>query len=662
MMTAMWGALESPVQAAARNAILATCGEIAKSIRRTASWEGTLKIGAWAGILSCVAATALPAGAGAAGTQQDTIIVGAWQQPRGFLDTPNNQAIVGEIALLYRPHFVVRRNFGFQPNPVLVDGDLPTFANGGARYRQVTVKKGEPIFNAAKFLVEPAAAATQAKQLIVTGRIKRGLKWEDGQPLTAHDFVFAWQKSCEKDSSALDVSNCPFGSVEGASGAIASYEAKDDTTLELTFTPNAIDPVYQMLVFEPDTGGGGEPQPEHLLKGLSAAAMASDQRATGGESAVPIGYGPYRMTAWKKGDSVSFEANPNWAGAAPKTRKITYRFFTDATAMVNALAAGEIDATSVIAGLLDDQLPYVESLVKRGQVRFSVEPNAASFEYMQMNFNDPADKTFGKPHPVLSEYAVRKAISMALDRKKMVDEIYYGHAAIVDQPQLPQMKSYNLAWGKIVYDPAGAKRLLDEAGWKPGADGIRVKNGVRAKLNLLTTSGSSPRQKSVQIIQANLKDLGIDVATTFQPSSVVFTRDGVYGRNFDLVQFARYFTVSDPGAWFFTEFSCDQTPTPSNGFTGNNLSGWCNPSVSNAAAHQDFMTLDDAERAKDWETIVKAFFSPPTGGNYKTGGYPVVPLHTRPNLLATSPGLKGAAIDPTEFFTWNVETWTLSGE
>src|SRR5208282_4909770 len=124
----------------------------------------------------------------------------------------------------------------------------------------------------------------------------------------------------------------------------------------LTFTPNALDPTYQVLVFGPE----GKPQPEHLFKGMTAAAIYGDPRATGGESAVPIGYGPYRMTRWKKSDFVAFEPNANWAGSAPKTPKVTYRFFTDATALVNALVAGEIDATSVIAGMLDDQVPYVE--------------------------------------------------------------------------------------------------------------------------------------------------------------------------------------------------------------------------------------------------------------------------------------------------------------
>jgi peptide/nickel transport system substrate-binding protein len=189
----------------------------------------------------------------------------------------------------------------------------------------------------------------------------------------------------------------------------------------------------------------------------------------------------------------------------------------------------------------------------------------------------------------------------------------------------------------FVPEPRDAAGLAAE--WKPGPDGIRIKDGVRAKVNYLTTSGSAPRQKSAQIIQANLKEIGIDVAITFQPASVVFSRDGVYGRNFDLMEIGPFFDTGDPGSWLYTGFHCDQIPSPANGFTGNNLSGWCNRDVSDATARQAFLTLDDAERAKDWEVIVKGFFAPPVGGDCKTGGYPMVPLHTRPRLMATSPRL-----------------------
>lgn len=491
--------------------------------------------------------------------------------------------------------------------------------------------------------------------MVVTGKLKPGLKWSDGEPLTAKDFIYAWKKNCEADSGAIDVTYC-LGDVAGSAGVVQSYQAPDDTTLVLTFVPNALDALYQILVFGPE----GTPQPEHLFKDMKAADILKDERATGGETASPLGYGPYVIKEWKKGDHTTFTANPNWVGTPPKTANIIYRYFTDSTALAAAAIAGEIDSTSAITGLSVDQAPYMESVAKTGAIKYSADPNSASFEMLYLNYDDPTDKTFKKEHPVLGDYAVRKAISMALNRQQMVDTIYYGQSAVVEQPQLPQMKSYNPEWGKITYDVEAAKKLLDEAGWKVGADGIREKNGVKAKLNYLTTSGNPPRTKASQVIQASLKELGIDVATTFQPSSVTFSSDGLYGRNFDMIQFANVFSVVDPGGWLYGVASCDQILTPENDFAGSNFAGWCNKAASDASAHQNYLTLDEKERVKDWETIIKAYFAPPTGDDYRTGGYPVIPLFTRPTYLATAPGLTGAALDGTEYFTWNAGDWTLT--
>jgi len=294
-------------------------------------------------------------------------------------------------------------------------------------------------------------------------------------------------------------------------------------------------------------------------------------------------------------------------------------------------------------------------------VNYTVDKNAASFEMLYINYNDPSDKTFQTPHPVLSDYAVRKAIALALNRQQMVDTIYYGDSAVVEQPQLPQMVSYDPSLGTIAYDPEESKRLLEEAGWKDSdGDGIREKNGVKASINYLTTSGNPPRLKASQVLQASLKDIGIEVNLTYQPSSVTFSQDGLFGRNFDLIQFANVFSVVDPGSWLFGVAACSQIPTPENGFSGSNFAGWCQQDAANAATHANFLSLDTAERKADWKIVLEKYFAPPEGDDYRTGGFPVIPLFTRPTYLAIAPGLEGAALDSTEYFTWNDQTWKLT--
>jgi len=588
----------------------------------------------------------------------DTIIVGTWQQPRGFYDPAVTQAIAVEIELMFRPRFVQRVNFGFQPNPALVEGELPTFDNGGAVLNDVTVKTGDPIFDTTTYLVGPATADTQVKQLVVTAKLKSGLMWDDGEPLTARDIAFAFSTNCLEGSEAVDLVYCPLGSVEGAGGILSSFEATDDTTLVTTYVPGALDATFVIPAY-----GYYGILPEHLFEGMAPADIAADERATGGENAVPLGFGPYKMVEWKIGDTMTFTANEFWSGEAPKTPNIIYKFYADSTSLAAGVIAGEIDSTSGITGLAVDQAPYMESVAARGLVNYSVDENSASFEMLYINYDDPNDKTFKTPHPLLSEFCARKAISLALDRQQMVDTIYFGDSAVVQQPQLPQMASYDESLGVLTYDPEAAKTTLEECGWVDSdGDGIREKNGVKASINYLTTSGNAPRQKASQILQASLKDIGIEVNLTYQPSSVTFSADGLYGRNFNLIQFANVFSVVDPGNWLFGVANCDQVPTPENGFAGSNYAGWCEKSASDASAHQAYLTLDEAERQADWKTIIAAYFSEGDPSDYRTGGLPVIPLFTRPTYLATNPGLSGAALDGTEYFTWNVETWTLTLE
>jgi peptide/nickel transport system substrate-binding protein len=600
------------------------------------------------------AATEPPATA--APTMADTIIIGTWQQPRGFYTPAVTQAIAVEISLIFQPRFFMPNNYQHVANPVLDEGDLPTLENGGAVLNDVTVKAGDPIFSTETYAVEAAAADTQAKQLVVPGHIKAGLKWDDGQPLTTNDFVLAWKTNCTPDGGAIDLTYCPLSSTDGATGLLTNYEAPDDTTFVMTYVPGALDPSYYYIGFGPYGA-----LPSHIFKDMAPADIAADERATGGENAVALGYGPYKMVEWKKGDHITFAPNEFWAGEAPKTPNIIYKFYSDSTSLAAGIIAGEIDSTSGITGLAVDQAPYMESVAKRGLVNYTVDKDAASFEMLYINYDDPSDTTFKTPHPVLSEFCVRKAMGMGIDRQKMVDTIYYGDSAVVNQPHLPQMVSYDETQGVVTFDVEGAKKTLEDCGWVDSdGDGFREKNGVKAAFNYLTTSGNAPRQKASQVFQANMKDLGIDVTLGYQPSSVVFSGDGLYGRNFNVIQFANVFSNTDPGSWWFGVANCGQVLTPENNFAGSNYAGWCYKPASDAVAEAAYQTLDTDKRKADWNTALAAYFSENDAAtDYHSGGFPVIALYTRPDYLATNPGLSGAALDPTEYFTWNVATWTL---
>jgi peptide/nickel transport system substrate-binding protein len=357
------------------------------------------------------------------------------------------------------------------------------------------------------------------------------------------------------------------------------------------------------------------------------------------------------MSGWVKGDTITFEANPNWTGQPAKTRQIIYKLFTDAVAVASAVIAGEIDSSSGQTGVDVDQFPYLDSVAQNGDISFQVDTSTARFEMLFFNFYDPKDKSLETLNPFLGDIQVRKAIAMALNRQQMVDTIFYGQSKLVEQPHLPQMVSYDLSQGKIPdFDPEGAKQLLDQAGWVPGADGIRAKDGVRATMTIVTTSGVPLRQKALQIAQANLSEVGIEVNLTFQPSSVFISSDVLYSRAFEVALFANSFSVMDPGNWWYTIAACDQIPTPANGFAGGNYAGWCDQEASQAVTDANFVTLDDAARKADWNLALKKYFE---------NGYPLIPLFIRPAMLATSPDLAGPKLNSTEYFTYSAATWEL---
>lgn len=590
--------------------------------------------------------------------QRDTIVIGTWQQPRSFSPYANNQSISAEITLLFQPRFVTRNNFGFAANPDLVDGDLPSIErnDGSAVLNTVDVKAGEPVFDPETLSVIPAPEdRSGVQQLVVTGKIKPGLVWSDGEPFTAEDLVFTWQVNCSDNSGALDLTNCPLDSTVGAVGQLVSYEAVDETTVRATYVPGAVDPIYFITVFAPYGVIA-----KHLFEGQTPEEILLDDRHLGGENANPLSFGPYQIVEWIKGDRIVLEPNPNWAGKPPTTPQVIYRFFADATAVAAAVIAGEIDASSGITGINVDQVPFMESTASQGVINFETDANAASFEMLYLNYFDPNDPTFQTPHPVLGDYAVRKAIALALNRQQMVDTIFFGGSTVVGQPQLPQMMSYDPAAGELVFDPDQAVAVLEEAGWVDSdGDGIREKDGVRAAINYITTSGSTPRQRAAQIIQASLGEIGIEVTLNFQPSSVVFSTDVLYNRNFDMIQFANTFTVVDPGTWWFGVASCQQIPLPDNNFSGANYSGWCQADASDAVARAAFLTLDLDERKALYRQAVERYFAPPDESGFASGGFPLIPLHLRPNYLGTVPGLAGPALDSTEFFTWDSNVWSL---
>ena len=294
--------------------------------------------------------------------------------------------------------------------------------------------------------------------------IRNDVKFTDGEPLTAGDVAFTYN-TVKETSSVND-----FTMLDHA-------EAADDTTVIFHMTrPFSIWP-YTMA----EVGI----LPEH----------AYDSATYGTE---PVGSGRYILKQWDKGQQVILEANPDYYGEAPKMKQVTILFMEEDAAFLVA-QSGQVDLAYTSATYSEEEvggytLAAYESVDNRGLNLPAVSETT-----------DSEGRTVG--NDFTSDVLVRRAINIGVDRQEMIDHVLngYGSPAYSVCDQLPW---YNET-SEVSYDPEGAAALLDEAGWVLGEDGVREKDGVQAKMNLLYSNGDSVRQALAADFADQMEELGI---------------------------------------------------------------------------------------------------------------------------------------------------------
>ena len=290
-----------------------------------------------------------------------------------------------------------------------------------------------------------------------TVTIRDDVSFTDGEALTAEDVAFTYN-TVKATSSVNDFT------------MLSSAEAVDDTTVVFHMTtPYSIWPYTMAIVGI---------VPEHAY-----------DSATYGSN--PIGSGRYTLVQWDRGEQIILEANPDYYGEAPKMKKVTILFMEEDAAFL-AVQAGQADLAYTSA-VYADQSPAGYSLLSCESVD-------------NRGINLPTEG-----NPVTADLAVRRAINIGVDREEMIRNVLggYGTPAYSVCDKLPW---YNPA-SEVAYDPEEAVRLLEEAGWVLGDDGVRVKDGVRAELNILYSTGDSVRQALAADLSNQLAELGIACTT-----------------------------------------------------------------------------------------------------------------------------------------------------
>lgn len=323
----------------------------------------------------------------------------------------------------------------------------------------------------ADLTVEPLLAQTLPEVsddgLTVVFTLRDGVTFHDGTPLTADDVVFTYE-------SALDPAHASPAAADLT--AVERVEAVDERTVRFTLA-------HPHSSFTTAT----------VLGIVSREAFADQDLAAAGTGSL-VGTGPYRIESYRPGDRLVLAAQDDYWGEQPQVRRAVFVFAADDAARVARLASGEVDGALLAPqalGRFEDDEGY--DVVRR---------DTADFRAIVL---PEADAVTGDP-------AIRQALHTGLDRQAVVDGPLAGAGRPAYGPIPPEAPEYSEVV-KVEPDPVAAQRLLDDAGWAEGRDGVRVKDGLRAELTLMYPAGDSLRQNIALEVQAQAADLGIEVDT-----------------------------------------------------------------------------------------------------------------------------------------------------
>ena len=464
----------------------------------------------------------------------------------------------------------------------------------------------------------------------VTWTLKPDLKWSDGTPFTADDVVFTYEFLTNPEVGATS---------SKAYEAIATATAIDPTTVEITFKePN---PAW-FLVF---MGTGGMVLPKHIYQDYNGANVREAPA-----NLMPVGTGPYRVTEFKPGDVIVFEANPNFRDADNLGfTRVELKGGGDATSAARAvLQTGDAD----FGYNLQVEASILSTLTGSGQV---VSTFGALMERMLLNQTNPnpgsgEPSILTNPHPFLTDPAVRQAINLALDRDTIATQLYgptgKATANVVVGPS--QFVSGNTSYE---YSPEKAIALLESAGWlDSNGNGTRDQDGVELEI-VFQTSVNTLRQKTQEVVKQSLEDIGMAVELRSVDPSIYFSGDPANTDTLerfkaDIQMYTTGNTNPDPRDYLQT-FTCEAIPQPDNNWLGYNSPRYCNPDYD-ALWQQTQKELDPQKRAA---LVIEM-------NDMLVADAVVLPLVHRAETAGVSDRLNGINPTPWDLNTWNIAEWT----
>lgn len=309
--------------------------------------------------------------------------------------------------------------------------------------------------------------------------------WQDGVPVTAADVAFTFEAYTDTLVNSPARSNLAhIASVTAIDSLTAAFRFRD------RYSEMFYDAVYHMRIL-----------PAHLLQ-----SVPRDQWVTAPFGQAPVGDGPYRFVRWVPNDRIELVADSTFFLGRPHIRRLVWRFVSDFPTAVTQVVAGEVDAIQVLVTPTNMQRA-------REAGHLNVIPYAGStYGFLRFNLRANGDST--RPHPILADPDVRRALVLATDRERMAQSVYGGAAKV---PPAPISQMWHTLWFSDLtvppYDTVAADRLLEQRGWRDtDGDGIRDRDGRKLALNVTVVSTSSVRKQYAQLLQEQLRAVGVAVS------------------------------------------------------------------------------------------------------------------------------------------------------
>jgi peptide/nickel transport system substrate-binding protein len=500
-------------------------------------------------------------------------------------------------------------------NPMLEEGNL--FATTVVTE---TILEGAymltPDFEYVPWLIDGDAEVTE-DPFTVTYNIHPDAAWADGTPITAEDWEFTWETIMNEDYTITS---------RDGYDQITQAEIIDDKTIRFHFDDvyapwrNLFSVTERIL-------------PKHELEGEDFNTVWNDE--------ITLGSGPFEFDEWRRGSQASVVRNDNyWGENNAYLDEIIFRFIEDSAAQIQQLRGREIDMLYP-----QPELEHPGQIEAIEAIEFEVSPGTV-WEHLDFQLGIPP----------LDQLYVRQAIAHGIDREAIVNQLILPIQEDAEVLQsviyVPNQDEYEPAFDIYDYDPDRAVGLLEENGCTRGGDGIYECEGERLSFNWVTTAGNERRELTFEIVESQLREIGVEIEADFGDAAEVFGRVLPTGQTDDpqwaLFNFA-WVAAPDPvdGNTVWQCVERDDDDQLIQGFL--NYTGYCSEEVTDLIRQTDTI-LDPDERAAVYNRANELIAQ----------DLPVLPLYQWPLLFAWYDDIVGPIDNPTlQGPTWNAGQWYI---